>query len=331
VKDPYQALGVDKSASQAEIKKAFRKLTQQFHPDKNPGDKKAEERFKQVSQAYEVLGDEDKRKLFDEFGEMSLTQGFDPERARAYQQARSGGYPGGGYGGGFGGGFPGGGEYHFEDLGQARGTSFDDLLSRLFGGGRVSDLGDILGGRGARPPTNMAGQDIRGEIEVSFLDALMGVTVPLRVEARDGKARTLDVKVPQGMSDGGTLRLRGQGGPGNPPGDILLTVRVAGSRTMSREGRNLHMQLPVTALEAYRGGPVDVPTPWGTVTLKLPPGSQNGQTLRLRGKGVQSSNKPAGDLLVTLDVRMPAGGDEELIQVLERLQGRQEVRAELEV
>lgn len=330
MKDPYQALGVDKSASQAEIKKAFRKLTQEFHPDKNPGDNAAEERFKQVSQAYEVLGDEDKRKLFDEFGEMSLTQGFDPERARAYQNARRGGYPGGDFGGGFGG-FPGGGEYHFEDLGQARGTSFDDLLSRLFGGGRVSDLGDILGGRGARRPTNMAGQDIRGEIEVSFVDALMGVTVPLRVEGREGRSRVLDVKVPEGMPDGGTLRLRGQGGPGNPPGDILLTVRVLPSRTITREGRNLHMTLPVTALEAYRGGPVDVPTPWGTVTLKLPAGSQNGQTLRLRGKGVHSSSKDAGDLLVTLDVRMPAGGDEELIRVLERLQGLQEVRAGLNV
>ena len=327
VKDPYQALGVERSASQADIKRAFRKLTQQFHPDKNPDDKRAEERFKEVSQAYEVLGDEDKRKLFDEFGEMSLTQGFDPERARAYKQAQRGGFPGGGFGGAYPpGGFGGGGGFHFEDIGQARGTTFDDLLSRLFGGGRVSDASDVFGARGGRGPSSMAGQNIQGEIEVSFLDSLLGVTVPLRIDGRGGKSRTLDVKVPPGITDGGKLRLRGQGGPGKPPGDIILTVRVQRSRTLTREGRNLHLTLPVTALEAYKGGPIDVPTPWGTITLKLPAGSQNGQTLRLRGKGVQGGKKEAGDMLVTLDVRMPEGGDPELLEVLERLQGRQEVR-----
>lgn len=315
-------LGVERGASQDDVKRAFRKLTQKHHPDKNPGDKQAEEKFKDVSQAYEVLGDTDKRKLFDEFGEMSLTQGFDPERARAYKNAQRGGFPGGGRGG-----YPGGGGFHFDDLGQAQNTSFDDLLSQLFGGGRISDLGGIFGGRGARPQTNMAGQHIQGDVEVSFLDSLHGVTIPLRVDGREGKSRTLDVKIPQGITDGGKLRLRGQGGPGNPPGDILLRIRVQKSGTLRREGRNLHMDVPVTALEAYRGGPIDVPTPWGAVTVKLPAGSQNGQTLRLRGKGVQGGTKDPGDLLVTLDVRMPEGGDQELVEVLERLQGRQEVRA----
>jgi curved DNA-binding protein len=319
VKDPYQALGVDRRATAADIKKAFRRLTQQFHPDKNPGDKKAEERFKDVSQAYEILGDEDKRARWDEFGEMSLTQGFDPERARAYRQAQRGGVPGGA------------GGFSFEDLGQARGTSFDDLLSRLFGGGRVTDLGDILGGRGGRGPTAVAGQDIHGDIEVSFFDALTGVTVPLRIESRDGSSRVLDVKVPAGAVDGSRLRLGGQGGPGTPPGDVFLTVRVRPDKHLSRDGRNLILSLPVTALEAYRGGSIDVPTPWGTIALKLPPGSQNGQTLRVRGKGVQGPGKPAGDLLVTLDVRMPEAGDEELVRVLERLQGRTQVRAGLPI
>jgi DnaJ-class molecular chaperone len=156
--------------------------------------------------------------------------------------------------------------------------------------------------------------------------------VPLRIDSPDdGKSRTLDVKVPKGMPDGGKLRLRGQGGPGQPAGDILLTVNVRSHPRMKREGQNLRMELPVTALEAYRGGPVDVPTPWGTLTLKLKPGSQNGQTLRLRGKGVQQPGKPDGDLLVTLDVRMPDAGDDALLEALTRLQDAENVREGLAV
>jgi curved DNA-binding protein len=322
VKDLYQSLEVARTATRDEIKKAYRTATKKWHPDKNPGNKEAEEKFKAASTAYEVLSDDDKRKLYDEFGEMSLTQGFDAERARAYKQAQSG-FGGGGYSGGFGPGFsPGGGSGIFTDFGEARETSFDDLLSRLFGGGRVrSDA--------RRAPRSRKGADITGEIMVSFLDALAGVTVPLRIDSPDdSKSRTLDVKVPQGIADGGKLRLRGQGGPGQPAGDIILTVRVAVHAYLTRDGSDLKMNLPVTALEAYRGGPVDVPTPWGTLTVKLPAGSQNGQTLRLRGKGVQTS-KGAGDLKVTLDVRMPAAGDDALLEALTRLQGDTDPRSSL--
>jgi DnaJ-class molecular chaperone len=300
---------VERSASQEEIKKAYRSLTRRYHPDKNPGDKSAEERFKDVSNAYEVLGDAEKRALYDEFGEMSLTQGFDAERARAYKQARSQGY--GSYPGGF---------------GDARETSFDDLLSRLFGGGRVE--GDIFG-RASRGPTTRRGGDIHGEIRVSLLDSLLGVTVPLRIEsASGGESRTLDVRVPEGITDGSKLRLRGQGGSGDPPGDIILTVGVNAGKNLERDGTNLRMKLPVTAYEAYRGGPIDVPTPWGSVTMKLPPGTQNGQMLRLRDKGVRIKGEPRGDLFVTVDIRMPDGGDPELLAALERLQGETEIRRE---
>ena len=337
MKDLYQALGVERTASQDEIKKAYRSLTRQFHPDKNPGDPSAEERFKEVSNAYEVLGDADKRALYDEFGEMSLTQGFDAERARAYKQARSqagygrggyGGFPGGGYPGG---GFPGGGgysSYGFSDFGDARETSFDDLLSRLFGGGRVD--GDVFGrggGRGAGPASRR-GADIHGEIKVSLLDSLLGVTVPLRIESAGGGARTLDVRVPEGITDGGKLRLRNQGGPGDPAGDIILTVAVLPGKQLERDGTNLRLKLPVTAYEAYRGGPIDVPTPWGPVTMKLPPGIQNGQTLRLRERGVRIKGEARGDMFVTVDIRMPDGGDPELLAVLERLQGDAVIRRE---
>jgi DnaJ-class molecular chaperone len=308
VKDLYQHLGVARTASPEEIKKAYRKLTRQHHPDRNPGDAEAEERFKDVSTAYEVLGDADKRKLYDEFGEVSLTQGFDAERARAYR-ARSGGFPG----------FSGGGDAVFNDFGEARATSFEDLLSALFRGGPG----------GTRRPVARRGADVTGEIAVSLLDALHGVSVPLRVDMA-GQARTLDVKVPQGMPDAGKLRLRGQGGPGQPAGDVILTVRVKPHDHLRREGSDLHLRLPITAHEAYRGGPVEgVPTPWGPVTLKLPAGAQNGQKLRLRGKGVTVPGRDPGDLYVTLDVRLPAAGDERLLEALERLQGDEKVRAGL--
>jgi DnaJ-class molecular chaperone len=323
MKDLYQLLGVERSASQEEIKKAYRALTRKFHPDKNPGDKSAEERFKDVSQAYEVLGDESKRGLYDEFGEMSLTQGFDAERARAYQRARTQGY--GGYPGGMGGGSQ---HYGFSDFGDARETSFDDLLSRLFGGGRIDGSGEMFGRGGRAGPQNRRGADIHGEIQVSLLDSLLGVTVPLRVEDRSGNSRTLDVRVPEGVTDGAKLRLREQGGPGTPAGDIILTIQVLPGKTLERDGTNLRLKLPVTAFEAYRGGPIDVPTPWGPVTMRLPPGTQNGQTLRLRDRGVRIRGEARGDLLVTIDIRMPEGGDEQLLAALERLQGQTTLRRE---
>ena len=331
MKDLYSTLGVGKTADAAEIKRSYRKLTQQYPPDKNPGDKVAEDRFKEVSSAYEVLSDADKRKNYDEFGDMSLTQGFDVERARAYKNATRGGggrRPRGGPGHPGAGGFD---ESMFNNMGDARGTSFDDLLSQLFGGGRVVDPFGGGGGARSRGPVSRRGHDIEGEITIDFMDMLRGKVVPLRIESESGTGRTLDVKVPAGIPDGGKLRMRGQGGQGDPAGDILLTVKVAPHPRLKRDGPHLLLSLPVTALEAYRGGPVDVPTVGGTVTLKLKPGSQNGQTLRLKGKGIASPSQEPGDLLVTLDVRLPAPGDPELLAALERLQADTDPRADLEL
>lgn len=331
MKDLYSALGVSRSADPAEIKKAFRKLTQQYHPDKNPGDKKAEEKFKEVSTAYDVLSDPERRKNYDEFGDIALTQGFDPARARAYRDAARGGGRRAGPGGFGPGGFDADGHFNFSNFGDARGVSFDDLLSQLFGGGRVVDpFGGGMGGRGGpRRPVSTRGHDIEGEITVDFTQMLRGAVIPLRIESEAGGARTLDVKVPPGMPDGGKLRLRGQGGAGDPPGDIILTVKVAPHPRLKRDGNNLLMTVPVTALEAVRGGAIDVPTPTGPVSLKLKPGSQNGQTLRLRGKGLASGGGEPGDLLVTLDVRLPTAADPELVAALERLQAGADVRTEL--
>lgn len=311
MKDLYQHLGVSRTATAEEIKKAYRKLTRQYHPDRNPGDEAAEEKFKDVSTAYEVLGDADRRKLYDEFGEISLTQGFDAEKARAYRQR------GRGFGPGFG---SSGGGPMFDDFGEARATSFEDLLSALFRGGNA----------GAAPrPVKRRGANVEGDISVSLMDALHGVTVPLRID-QGSQGRTLDVKVPKGMPDGGKLRLRGQGGKGQPNGDVILTVRVKPHERMRREGKDLHLRLPVTAYEAYRGGTLDhVPTPWGPVSLKIPKGAQNGQRLRLRGKGVQISGRDPGDLYITLDVRMPDPGNEDLLEALRKLQSSDDPRADL--
>lgn len=315
MKDLYQCLDLTRAASQSEIKKSFRKLTAQYHPDRNPGNKAAEERFKEVSQAYDVLSDPDRRKDYDEFGEMSLTQGFDRERARAYKRARSSA-------GGYSGGFPPGG---FQDFGDARSASFDDLLSRLFGGAKAPP------GAGGFHRGPQRGADISGEVSISFLDALKGTQVPVQISSDNQTSRSLDVKIPAGIADGSKVRLRGQGGSGQPAGDVVLTVRVKPGRHLERTGNDLRMRLPVTALEAYRGDPVDVPTPWGTLTLRLPSGSQSGQTLRLKGKGVRIKGKAQGDLFVTLEVQLPPSGDADLLEALERLQANSDARANLEV
>lgn len=311
MKDLYASLGVPKTASADDLKKAYRKLTRMFHPDRNPGNKKAEERFKDVGNAYEVLGDPERRALYDEFGEMSLSQGFDADRARRYQQARaSAGQPAGA------------GTMDDDellDIGDVRSTSFDDLLARMFGG-RRSGGGDTVRRSGR------AGVDITGEIHVSLLDALRGTTVPVRVEVSDGDTRTMNVKVPPGMTDGGTLRVRGQGGSGDPPGDLRLEVLVTRHPRLSRDGNDLRLTVPVTAYEAYRGGPVDVRTPWGTVALKLPAGAQNGQVLRVRGHGVRPANKPPGDLMVVIDIRMPPAGNAKLLEALAQLQAADDPR-----
>lgn len=308
MKDLYQHLGVAQDATAADVKKAYRKLAKQYHPDRNPGDAAAEEKFKNVSSAYEVLGDADKRALYDEFGEMSLTQGFDADRARAYRAQRSAGFGGGG-------GIPGMGQDVFQDFGDARATSFEDLLHALF--------------RGQSKAQSARGSDVNGDINVSLMDALHGVTVPLRLDM-GGKSRTIKVKVPQGTPHGGKLRLRGQGGAGSPPGDVILTVRVKPHESMRRDGQDLRLTLPITAYEAYRGGPIEnVPTPWGPVTLKLPAGAKTGQKLRLRGKGVQVPGRDPGDLYVQLEVQMPKAGDQALLEALERLQGKDDARGEM--
>jgi molecular chaperone DnaJ len=359
-KDYYQVLGVAKNASAAEIKKAYRKLAQQHHPDANPGNKDAEDRFKEISGAYDVLGDEEKRKSYDRVRDMGAA-GF--------------GGPGvggtGGWPGGFGG--PGGVRYETADF------DLGDLL-RGFGG---------VGGRGRqRQQRPQRGGDLETEVEVSFDDAMNGTTVPVRfvgpaacrtchgtgaepgtrpitcptcggtgsVDVNQGffsmerpcpgcrgagriiehlcptcrgsgaerRTRKFQVKIPAGVRDGARIRLAGRGepGPGGHPGDLFVRVRVGSHALFGRRGDNLTLELPVSYPEAALGANVEVPTLNGPVTLKVPAGTPNGKTFRVRGKGVPKKGGH-GDLLVTVNVDVPGKLSREERQLLKQLQEAQ--------
>lgn len=306
--DPYRALGVARDADQATIRKAFKKLAREFHPDRNPTPA-AEARFKEVSGAYEVLGDEEKRKLFDEFGEVSLKPGFNAEQARAW--SRGGGFPGGGFpGGGFG-----GGGVDFGDL-------FGDMFARGGGGG----------GRGPRGPRTRTrqmrkGEDIHADIRVDLLTALRGGETAVRVTRplSTGQIETtvLKVRIPKGVEDGQTIRLRGQGGgspSGGPAGDLRLTIQVTPHPLLRRDGKDLELDVPLTLSEAIKGARVSVNTPSGTFKVTVPPASPAGKRLRLRGKGApDKSGGDPGDLYLVLRPTPPVSSDPELAELAEAM------------
>jgi len=340
-KDFYATLGVSKDAKADEIKKKYRKLARELHPDKNPGDTKAEERFKEVSEAYDVLSDDAKRKEYDE--------------ARAL-------YGSGGFRGGFGG--SGGAQYN---------VNFEDLF-----GGDAGGFGDFLGGvfnrgRGQRAPQPRRGADLESELTLSFDDALDGVTVPLRLSSdgpcatchgtgakagtvprvcpncdgsgqvarnaggfafaepctacsgrglivddpcttcrgsgRGKSSRTVQARIPAGVKDGSRIRLKGKGAPGEaggPNGDLYVLVHVSKHPVFSRKGDSIQITAPVTFAEAALGGEITVPVPrGGTVKLRIPAGTANGRVLRVKGKGVRRKDGTNGDVLVTVDVAVP--------------------------
>lgn len=280
--DLYKDLGVSRSASQEEIKKAYRKLAAQFHPDRNPDNKSAEERFKAVNRAHQVLGDAEKRALYDEFGEVALREGFNADAARAYSRARS---P---FGGGRNGG--GGGGFSFEDM--FGNGNLGDIFGEMFRGGQ---------GRGARRAVK--GADVATEVSVDLLSAIRGTQVMVRL----GNGEEIQVRIPPGAGDGDKVRVAGHGAPGQmggPPGDLLISVRVQRHPCFERDGLDLKLDLPLTPGEAFEGAKVTVPTPDGEVALKVPRGTQSGQLTRLRGKGVQRKGK-VGDLYVRFLVRLP--------------------------
>ena len=305
MRDPYELLGVSKSASQADIKKAYRHLAKKYHPDHNRNDPKAASRLAELNAAYEIVGDEEKKAKFDR-GEIG-----------ADGKPRFAGFEGFGAGPGGVGGFskggagPGGTRFDFNFGSQ--GFDAADILSDLFGG--AARRGPAGGAGGGAP---RRGGDVVATARVSLETAVRGGSA--RVVLPSG--RTLDVSIPAGVEDGKQIRLRGQGqaGPvGAEPGDALITVKIAPHPHFRIEGRDLRLDLPVTLYEAALGAKVSAHTLSGTVELAVPPGSNGGRVLRLRGKGLPAAEgKPAGDLYVTLKVMLPEAPDPEFEALMKK-------------
>jgi len=285
--DPYSVLGVAKTASGADITKAYRKLAKKLHPDLNPGDKAAEEKFKQITAAYEIVGDEEKRGRYDR-GEIDA--GGQERPQQRYYREYAGGDEGARYRSTAG----------YEDIG-----AFSDLFGDLFG-----ERGGARGGGAGGRRFPMRGQDAQYRLDVDFLDAVNGTKT--RITLPDGG--TLDVTIPPGVTDGQVLRLKGKGNPGmgeGGAGDALIEITVRPHAVFKREGDDILVEVPITLDEAVLGGKVEVATVTGRVFATVPPGSNTGQTLRLKGRGVKRG-AASGDQLVRLSVVMPERLDDDL-------------------
>jgi len=309
-KDYYSTLGVAKTATEKEIKQAFRKLARKHHPDVNPGDKSAETKFKELNEAYEVLGDPAKRKKYDELG----------ANWRMYEQAGAQRRPGQGASGNpfagwnvnMGGGPQGTAHTMTEDemremFGDA--NPFSDFFQTFFGGGMDADEGPRRPTRGGRTRAR-EGRDVEQEIELPLEDAFNGTTRRFSISL-NGQHRTVDVRIPAGVTDGSRVRVAGEGEHGSggaKAGDLYLRVRLALHPTFERKGRDLYTRVPVPLTIAVLGGEADVPTVNGKpLRLKVPGTTQNGQVFRLRGHGMPAAGKPdqTGDLYATVDVQLP--------------------------
>ncbi len=312
MRDPYEILGVQKNATPAAIKSAFRRLAKKLHPDANKTDKTAATKFAELNAAYEIVGDESKRKAFDR-GEI------DAEGKPRFQGFGGGGRRAGGFGQG-----AGGQDSHFEHFtwgsdgaqrgggrpGGGRGGGIDDIIKEMFGGGG--------GGRRAQFEQQdfggpAQGSDVTGTVTVTLPEILTGTS--RRVHLPTGKE--IDAKIPAGLADGQTIRLKGQGmpGAGGVAGDALITVSIAEHPLFKREGANLRLELPVTLYEAVLGGKVRVPTLDGAVELAIPPGTSSGRTMRVKGKGLPSKDG-AGDLYATIRILLPDRADPELEELM---------------
>jgi curved DNA-binding protein len=304
-KDYYATLGVPKTATEKELKQAFRKLARKHHPDVNPGDKSAESKFKEINEAYEVLVDPEKRKKYDELG----------ANWRAYEQAGPGPQQGGAWNVNFGSGGSGGGfrtmteDEMREMFGNA--DPFSDFFHTFFGGSMGStDADEPRSRRATRARVARQGRDVEQEIALDLEDAYHGATRRLSIK-HDGHARTVDVRIPAGVGDGSRVRVAGEGemgGGGAPSGDLYLRIKLLPHSRFERKGRDLFTKVPVGLTTAVLGGEADAHTLDGkTLRLKIPAGTQNGQVFRLRGHGMPVAGKPgeSGDLYATVDVELP--------------------------
>jgi curved DNA-binding protein len=295
--DYYKTLGVSREASQAEIQKAYFELAKKYHPDKNPHDKTAKKKFQQVQAAYDVLGNQEKREMYDRYGSSFETHGpGGPQYTYTW-----GGGPGTGFGGA---------GINPEEV------DFSQFFGERFGGQSPGGFADLFSqfrrAGGARAGKSAAGAkrgaDIQTEVQVPFATAICGGEVQLTVQRKSGKTDAIAVKIPPGMEDGKKIRIRGQGeaGPrGSTTGDILITVRVAPHPFFQRRGNNLIVKVPVTLAEAAAGAKIEVPTPRGTVSVNMPPNTYSGAKLRVKGYGVTPKNGPPGDLLAEIQIVLP--------------------------
>jgi molecular chaperone DnaJ len=363
-KDFYEILGVSKDASEKEIKTAYRKLARKWHPDINPGNKEAEQKFKEISGAYDCLGNKEKRKIYDEFGEEGLRAGFDAEKAREYRQWNS---------------------FQQENRGGAsqgfgQYQSYEDIFGDLFGSG--------TGREGFGATMSSRGRDLEHEMTIDLISALKGFETELSMQkiqacqackgsgtdpnssmttcstcggsgrlnvaegpmqftkscpnckghGKKGKpcvqcggsgqalgTEKIRVVIPQGVKEGSKVRVSGKGEPGfngGKPGDLYLIIRLKAHPLLKREKDNLYMEIPVTVREAMAGGTITIPTIDGQVKVKVPPKSQSGQTLKLKGKGaVNPKTKQRGDLMVKLVVKVPRTDDSEILEAAEKMDG----------
>ncbi|MEM9586460.1 MAG: J domain-containing protein [Planctomycetota bacterium] len=303
--DLYQTLGVNRNASADEIRKAHRKLALKYHPDKNPDSKSAQQKFKRVQEAYDVLSDEKKRAAYDQYGE-------------DFEQIRSGGWsPGSGAGPSFDG-------LDLEQIFGASGATggfqggFSDFFEQMMAGGAAR------GGAGPQhrqrhaPP--QPGANVRHELEIPFTTAVKGDKVEFYLD-RGGQHEKLSVTIPGGIKPGSKMRLRGQGQAsptGGPSGDLILIIKVSEHPHFNRLGNNLELTLPISIGEAVLGGKVDIPTPNGTATLAIPAGSSSGRRLRLKGQGIKSRDGSEGDLIVQLQIKLPESIDEQSKSLIEQ-------------
>jgi curved DNA-binding protein len=304
-RDYYELLGVARDATADEIRKAFRKLARQYHPDVNKSPDAAT-RFAEINEAYEVLSDAQKRKAYDQFGHAGVGVGA-PGGGRATWTSTGG--PGG----------PGGaGGFDVDDLGSI----FEEMFGARggaspFGGRAGSPFGGAAGPRAAPPPQR--GRDLRHEITVSFMTAARGGKEQLRLSG-EGGAETISVTIPPGIESGAKLRVKGKGQPGmlnGPPGDLMLTVKVGNHPYFRREGLDLMVDVPITIVEAVTGATVSVPLLEGTVDLKVPPGSSSGQKLRVRGKGLKGPGGKRGDFYAVIQIVAPTSLSDEAMKALE--------------
>ena len=301
-RDYYEILGVKRSASQDEIKRAYRKLAKQHHPDRNPDDPAAERQFTEVLQAYEVLGDPQKRSQYDRFGEAGVGQwSTNPEGRRVYQ-------------------WGGDSSVNFEDL--------EDLMSAFGGSGgqRASVFDQFFRGTGRGRPRSAPkrGADEEHRISLSFDQAIHGATVTVRLRSgREGRSETLEVKIPSGVQEGQRIRLRGRGQPGQdggPRGDLHLVCSITLHEYFTRQGADIYVDVPVTVIEAVLGGEIEVPTLGGRAVVSLPPGTSSGTKLRLKGRGVlKRGDTQRGDQYVVIVIVPPKAVTDEQQRLFEQL------------